>query len=225
VLVTLCCFRCTLLIAVLEEGATPTIPRWCDALPSVADTGDDGSTLDSSALDRALPWGWKEDIAYMASLVMQQRQQRQKPLVSSERSDALVGGSEDVLHAFSLLRPATDAIGLATESGSVASAVARINSKDAKDAAQSATSPSQVLGGTDEWRIRGGECNGVLRNAIEACLNRDPDQRPSFADIVELLRVLLDRPASELFLQVRYCLISFFYGRALVLTLNTHCCC
>ena len=59
-----------------------------------------------------------------------------------------------------------------------------------------------MLGGVGEWLVTSGDCTGVLKGLIEACLSRDRESRPTFEDAVDLLRALLDRDPTEIFCQL-----------------------
>ena len=82
------------------------------------------------------------------------------------------------------------------------SSAAASGSAAAGSAVSGAMTSGPVLGGINEWRIPRGECTGVLRGVIVACLSRDPEARPSFEDLVDLFTALLDRPPRDLFLQL-----------------------
>ena len=203
--------------AVLEEGAMPTIPRWCDAMPPVLEADDEEGALFGGTGAPTLPWGWREDAPHMQGLLLRQQAESFQRRTDGGRAsssahvaaaasgmqppDPLVGGVDDVRAAAAgVLDSVAAAVSVAEAAFGAGHAPAGSHRSGSRDTTGPAS--ASVLGGVGEWRIAGGECNGVLRAAIEACLDRDPDRRPTFRDLVELLHALLDRPASDLFMQL-----------------------
>ncbi|KAA0158563.1 hypothetical protein FNF28_06184 [Cafeteria roenbergensis] len=57
-------------------------------------------------------------------------------------------------------------------------------------------------GRAEEWRCMHGDCTGVLQLLATACLSRDPDKRPSFDEIADLLGALLASQQGRMFLEL-----------------------
>jgi len=222
--------------AVLEEGAMPTIPRWCDQLPAEVPPWL-SETEDATAFGYdALPWGWKEDGAHMLRLppiavtltnpppllgavfvpplppsAMDDESHPlrpravtgddsdgdRRPSFDSEQRSGVGGGGAGA--AAAAAAPAADVATPQTKPvRSASAATARMGSGDGGHP----DDPNAVLGGVEEWCVEKGECSGVLKLLIETCLSRNPDDRPTFEQLVELLRAVVDRPPAEVFMQL-----------------------
>lgn len=260
--------------AVLEEGAIPTIPRWCGSLePEGVDDGSKGSAEgfegdeegdEGAPAVRAdgTPWGWREDLASMASLsapgpdsggvpqpllggvACAQREwaavRGDAPLFLDVTAAATASGSGGsgggtltpsgsfldlaspraaaaMQASFRLTRPRRSTVDQAPPALPPRAGNGAGSSGGSGSAASSSlppAPPAPVLGGVCEWRVPRGDCTGVLRGAIIACLSRDPEARPPFEDLVDLFSALLDRPPRELFLQLELPRLreAFAYG-------------
>jgi serine/threonine protein kinase len=196
--------------AVLEEGVMPTIPRWCDTFPDVsADDEEEGSAI----TPENLPWGWVEDfkqfpVASISSTSPLLGMYTNYPAATETESPGVLkmssgSVSEEGLGSHGPAASAKDAARAPSSSDAKANGLFDPESGTSAPVLPSAPTKSrEPLGGLSEWRIAVSETAGVLRGIIEACLYRDPDRRPSFEELVDLLRAVVDRPPSELFQQL-----------------------
>lgn len=61
----------------------------------------------------------------------------------------------------------------------------------------------QLLPGrAEEWRCTIGESSGVLQLLASACLSRDPDKRPAFEEVADLLGALLSSTQNSIFVEL-----------------------
>jgi serine/threonine protein kinase len=73
-------------------------------------------------------------------------------------------------------------------------------------------------GRAEEWCSRTGESSGVVQLLSTACLSRDPEKRPAFEEIGDLLGALLASPQGQFFLELEVPRLreELAYGSALV---------
>lgn len=197
--------------AVLEEGAMPTIPRWCGPLPSYIDPessslepgistaaaetskSDSSGAVDFSgvtltfseaptALTReGLPWRWLNDEEFAPLPVTAHTASSTAPPIVSR-------------HRANSDQNSTGSG--ATKRSAPAPSAANKSSKTSPSAS------SNLIGGVDSWRVERGECSGALKLLIESCLARDADARPSFEELADVLRALLHHKPRDLFMQL-----------------------
>lgn len=191
--------------AVLEEGAMPTIPRWCEVLDNetseaaAASSSESDADAGTSAITAAgLPFGWSDDLAFIDAVCG-----------ATGDAEAAGGPVSSVGSAVRLRAGSKGSFDGITEAGSKnkmshsSSNRANIVANADRDTAPSSSKPAAAeLGGVAEWKVPQGECSGAIRLLVESCLSRDADARPSFEDLADVLRALLDRPSRELFLQL-----------------------
>ncbi|RYE98581.1 MAG: protein kinase, partial [Methanobacteriota archaeon] len=210
--------------AVLEEGAIPTIPRWCDTLPDAPPVWASDSEDADLCHDEMLPWGWREDLTFIAgalksltaaappAAVMQPLFGFTVPASALPLSPQMPASSsvpDTPLLQTPMRRASADmrfCVGALSETGGSAlpgaGASGSAPPSGATPSAAAKSVPMPVLGDVNEWSIERGDCTGVLRLLIESCLSRDPDSRPTFEACVDVVRALVDRPTSQLFAQL-----------------------
>jgi len=165
--------------AVLEEGAMPSIPRWCGAFqrdpPQIPPEGASEYFYQQHWNYEALgvirpsgiPYVWREDAEHFL------------------RENVVRGRGERKVWARRIDEP---------------SSWQQCFSSSKADSAKGKSSP--ILGGVEEWNVPQGYASGALKLLIEACLSRDPEARPKFSRLTEALRSLTELPVQDFFLQL-----------------------
>ena len=213
--------------AVLEEGAMPTIPRWCGTLPNYIDpdcgslepgiltthietnkndlsssSSSSSTTTTTSVIDiNSLPYSSIQEVSALSAEGLPWRwlndEEFAPTLLHNVPLTSSAASSSVHPPITARQRANSDQASTISGSGTTKRGLAPTTVKKSP-----LSISSNLIGNAESWKIERGECSGALKLLIESCLARDADARPTFDELADVLRALLHHKPRDLFMQL-----------------------